>query len=367
MDRTWRRVPGGAAGPATCARVAPAGGAAAHHGAGAAPGRRGGAGRRGGGGRAAAARGARRARAANLEPEVASSTADLADITEWQIDFSSRPLIDDRKKKIWELNVCDASGRLRHAEYFPNNKVNSVTLRKALQGVAERYGAPLPERAIFFRVQMQTIISTALKQLGVETVPSMRCHELMDWLEERTATVYPAHPDFDPNAAPSLLMDVPQPTDLPEAMIGEQWEFVQFPLAGVEEEVREVEAGRAFGAVFDVAKQQVGRALGPDDLIPGVVVFSRRAKPISALHMGLEISGLRAYPERGYTVLEYGGNQGHKYSFFDKMDETLEEAVMWEKSKAELGGLHFLAVMESPEADMCTGFWILRSREPPSI
>ena len=49
------------------------------------------------------------------------------------------------------------------------------------------------------------------------------------------------------------------------------------------------------------------------------------------------------------------------------MDETLEEAVMWEKSKTELGGLHFLAIMESPEADMCTGFWILRFREPPSI
>ena len=43
----------------------------------------------------------------------------------WQLDFSSRPILDERGKKKWELLICDAERKFQHAQYFPNNKINS--------------------------------------------------------------------------------------------------------------------------------------------------------------------------------------------------------------------------------------------------
>merc|ERR1711990_871186 len=54
---------------------------------------------------------------------------------DWQIDFCSRPLRDDRGKKVWELLITDDDGSFEHAEYFPNNRINSVELARALERV----------------------------------------------------------------------------------------------------------------------------------------------------------------------------------------------------------------------------------------
>jgi len=48
---------------------------------------------------------------------------------EWQLDFSSRPVLDDRGKKVWELLVCDPSGAWVHAQYLPSNRINSTQVR----------------------------------------------------------------------------------------------------------------------------------------------------------------------------------------------------------------------------------------------
>jgi len=50
---------------------------------------------------------------------------------DWQIDFCSRPLKDDRGKKVWELLITDEDRSFEHAEFFPNNRINSVELSKA--------------------------------------------------------------------------------------------------------------------------------------------------------------------------------------------------------------------------------------------
>ena len=54
---------------------------------------------------------------------------------DWQIDFCSRPMKDERGKKMWELLICDESRSFQHAEFFPNNRINSVELSKAIQRV----------------------------------------------------------------------------------------------------------------------------------------------------------------------------------------------------------------------------------------
>lgn len=49
--------------------------------------------------------------------------------TVWQLDFSSRPILDERGKKRWELLICDEDRKFQYAQYFPNNKINSKEVR----------------------------------------------------------------------------------------------------------------------------------------------------------------------------------------------------------------------------------------------
>lgn len=162
-----------------------------------------------------------------LDPE-----ADAEGIREWELDFCSRPILDARGKKVWELVVCDATLSLQFTRFFPNTSINSVTLRDALASVATSLGVPLPDRARFFRSQMQTIISRACNELGVKAVPSRRCVSLLLWLEERYETVYSRHPGFQSGTKPLLTLDNPFPTSLPENLFGDKWAFVQLPFSG---------------------------------------------------------------------------------------------------------------------------------------
>lgn len=43
----------------------------------------------------------------------------------WELDFSSRPMLDERGKKRWELLICSPDRSWQFSRYFPNNKINS--------------------------------------------------------------------------------------------------------------------------------------------------------------------------------------------------------------------------------------------------
>lgn len=81
-----------------------------------------------------------------LDPET-----DPESITEWELDFCSRPILDIRGKKLWELVVCDDSLSLQYTKYFPNNVINSITLKEAIETISEELGVPIPEKIRFFR------------------------------------------------------------------------------------------------------------------------------------------------------------------------------------------------------------------------
>lgn len=81
-----------------------------------------------------------------LDPET-----DPESISEWELDFCSRPILDVRGKKVWELVVCDNSLSLQYTKYFPNNVINSITLKDAIVTISEELGLPLPEKIRFFR------------------------------------------------------------------------------------------------------------------------------------------------------------------------------------------------------------------------
>lgn len=65
-----------------------------------------------------------------LEAAPSSSPQDAPPTSStWEIDFCSRPLLDERGKKVWELLICDPERQFEYSEYLPNSKINSVEVR----------------------------------------------------------------------------------------------------------------------------------------------------------------------------------------------------------------------------------------------
>ncbi|XP_075478096.1 protein TAB2 homolog, chloroplastic [Primulina tabacum] len=288
---------------------------------------------------------------------------DPGSIKEWQVDFCSRPILDIRGKKVWELVVCDESLSLQYTKYFPNNVINSVTLKDALVAICDDLGVPLPEKIRFFRSQMQTIITRACTELGIKPIPSKRCLSLVLWLEERYETVYTRHPGFQKGLKPILSLDNPFPVQLPENLYGEKWAFVQLPFSAVAEEVASLQKRLAFGAGLDL--DLLGIEVGEKTLVPGIAVGSSRAQPLAAWMNGLEVCSIEADVVRASIILSVGISTRYVYATYKKTPVTTREAETWEAAKKACGGLHFLAIQDDLDSDSCVGFWLL-SDLPPS-
>lgn len=66
------------------------------------------------------------ASSSSSDPSAAAPTSNV-----WELDFCSRPLLDERGKKVWELLICDPERKFEYAQYFPNSKINSIEVRMA--------------------------------------------------------------------------------------------------------------------------------------------------------------------------------------------------------------------------------------------
>ncbi|KAL2536774.1 RNA binding [Forsythia ovata] len=293
-----------------------------------------------------------------LDPET-----DPQSITEWEVDFCSRPILDIRGKKIWELVVCDDSLSLQYTKYFPNNVINSVTLKDALVSICDELSVPLPDKIRFFRSQMQTIISRACKELSIKSIPSKRCLSLLLWLEERYETVYMRHPGFQKGSKPLLALDNPFPMELPENLYGEKWAFVQLPFSAVQEELSYLDT--RFGATLDL--DLLGIEVDDKTLIPGLAVATSRAKPLAAWMNGLEVCSIEADVAKASLILSVGISTRYIYATYKKTAETTKEAEAWEAAKKACGGLHFLAIQDDLDSDDCVGFWLLLDLPPPPV
>ncbi|KAL8542261.1 hypothetical protein ACS0TY_003214 [Phlomoides rotata] len=295
-----------------------------------------------------------------LDPETVPES-----VTDWEVDFCSRPILDIRGKKVWELVVCDASLSLQYTKYFPNNVINSVTLKNAIVSISDELGVPLPEKIRFFRSQMQTIITRACNELGIKPIPSKRCLSLVLWLEERYETVYTRHPGFQKGSKPLLSLDNPFPMELPENLFGEKWAFVQLPFSAVQEEVSALQASYGFGATLDL--DLLGIQVSEETLIPGLAVATSRAKPLAAWMNGLEVCSIEADTSRACLLLSVGISTCYIYATYNKTPVTTSEADAWEEAKRACGGLHFLAIQDDLDSDDCIGFWLLLDLPPPPV
>ncbi|MBO3457937.1 Tab2/Atab2 family RNA-binding protein [Aetokthonos hydrillicola Thurmond2011] len=283
----------------------------------------------------------------------------------WELDFYSRPILDENQKKVWEVLVCESpsdtrtkiDSLFRYAQYCPSTEVNSVTLRQALEEAISKAGEP-PKRIRFFRRQMNNMITKACKDLSIPAQPSRRTLILNQWLEQRMEEVYPNEPGYQAGTNPSVRVENPSPQRLPDALEGQQWAFVTLQAKELEE-MHEWEIG--FGEGFPLEMAQVS----PEDRIPGILIFSPRALPIAAWMSGLELAWLKFDDSQGARLLlETGFNESWIVASI-KNPQTLAEAKGFEQAKQKANGVHFISIQSDPQAESFTGFWLLQEVNLP--
>ncbi|WP_427158810.1 Tab2/Atab2 family RNA-binding protein [Aliinostoc sp. HNIBRCY26] len=283
----------------------------------------------------------------------------------WEIDFYSRPILDENQKKIWEVLVCESpldirtnlDSLFRYAKYCPSTQVNSLWLRTALQEAIDKAGeAPIKIR--FFRRQMNNMITKACEDLGIPSLPSRKTLVLNQWLQERMTEVYPQEVGYQGGTNPSVRLDSPLPQRLPDALEGQQWIFVSLS-AGELAEMPEWEIGFSEAFPLDLAQ------LAPETRIPGILIFSPRALPLAGWMSGLELAFLRIDEKQGTKlVLETGSTESWILANI-KNPTTLAEAKGFEAAKQKANGVHFLGVQSDPQAEAFAGFWLLQEISLP--
>ena len=282
-------------------------------------------------------------------------------LTIWELDFYSRPILDENKKKVWEVLVCESplsvdrepESLFRYSEFCSSAEVNSVRLKGVLEAAIAK--APnRPDKIRFFRQAMTNMIVKACQELSIPAQLSQRTFVLNQWLPQRLQTVYPAMPGFQPGTNPSVSFAKTPPQPLPDALLGEKWQFVALPVSALAE-MNEwtIDFGEAF---------PLGLAgLPPEAQVPGLLIFSARATPLAAWMSGLEVAGVRFdsdYPTR--LLLETGVND--RWNLASLSTPLVQaEATNFETAKQQARGVHFLAVQADPQAEAFAGFWLLQT------
>ena len=67
----------------------------------------------------------------------------------WELDFYSRPLLDENGKKRWEALICSSDGSFQWQRFCPADSVNSIWLKTALSdalAAADEARSPAPRR-----------------------------------------------------------------------------------------------------------------------------------------------------------------------------------------------------------------------------
>ena len=293
--------------------------------------------------------------------------------TVWELDFYSRPILDERKKKRWEILICegvqaiddDPDKLFRYSKYVSNSEVNSEQLKQALEEAIAQSGDQ-PTKVRYFRYQMQNMIKRACEEVGLIPYPSRRTLALQRWLEDRQKNVYPNEEGYQNSTSSSVSKPLQVVNPLPDALKGQQWSLVTLP-AEAFDEMDEWDIG--FGEAFPLAIAGVS----PDTQIPGFIIYSSRATPLAAWMSGLEIAAVRAGREEATNYVS--GNMDTARLLMDTGtidtwlvadlvgEDTQAEGKRFEEMKQAANNVHFVAVQESPESESFAGFWLLQSRD----
>ena len=293
--------------------------------------------------------------------------------TVWELDFYSRPILDERQKKRWEILICeglqsvddDPEQLFRYSQYVSSTEVNSDQLKAAIEAAITQADTQ-PTRIRYFRYQMQNMIKRACEETGLLPYPSRRTLALQQWLEDRQKNVYPNEPGYQASAAPSVARPLEVVSPLPDALRGQKWALVTLPAEGFAG-MDEWDIG--FGEAFPLAAAGVS----PETPVPGFIIYSSRATALAAWMSGLEIACVRAGREESTNYISK--NTATARLLMDTgttetwlladlvTPETQAEGKQFEEAKAAANNVHFIAVQDSPESESFAGFWLMQTRE----
>lgn len=285
--------------------------------------------------------------------------------TIWELDFYSRPVLDENGKKLWEVLICESPNDIarspdslfKYTQYCSSKTVNSLWLKEAIKNaIAE--SSISPRKIRFFRRQMNNMIVKACTELGITALPSRRTYALNQWIEERIENFYPQEEGYDLKTAKTTSVQYPplNPIPLPDAVRGDQgdkWIFVS--LAGADfDEMKEWDI--AFEDSFSLSLLNIST----DTIIPGLIIYSPRANPLAAWMSGLEMGYLKLEVDlRPQLRLETGLSDSWTLVNLTNK-ETVKQAQDFQTAKQKANGVHFLAVQLSPDSEAFAGFWLLK-------
>ncbi|MCC0177684.1 Tab2/Atab2 family RNA-binding protein [Waterburya agarophytonicola K14] len=283
----------------------------------------------------------------------------------WELDFYSRPVLDENGKKQWEVLICESPNDIerspdtlfKYAEYCSSTSVNSLWLREAIERAIAEAGTS-PKKIRFFRRQMNNMIVKACEDIGITPLPSRRTYALNQWIETRIDDVYPHEEGYDLKTAqtPSVQYPPLNPIALPDAVKGDRgdkWTLVSLP-ASAFDEMKEWDI--AFEDSFSLSLVNTT----PDTIIPGLIVYSPRATPLAAWMSGLEMGYLQLEKSaRSQLRLETGLSDSWTLVNLTNK-EMVKEAESFETAKEKANGVHFVAVQTEPDSESFAGFWLLK-------
>ena len=283
--------------------------------------------------------------------------------SDWEIDFYSRPIVENNGKKRWEL-IISSSKNFKTEELFlwnkicPANEVNSIWLTKSLTEAlydAKRKGWAKPSKIRFWRSSMKSIIKKSIENLGIEALVSRRTYELFDRIEFLEKEVYPQEKGYVRGVlAPTFTSSIANnPEPLPEAVRGDALTISEISIGELKSSQNwPIE----FGDIFPIQN-----SLKDKNLVPGVRLFSKdRALALSAWFSSLEPVKLQI--KENQLILEASENDKWLVTDLPQKDaEKLNEKFI--QSKYSSNGLQFISIQSTPFIKKFAGFWILRDVE----
>ncbi|MBW3041556.1 Tab2/Atab2 family RNA-binding protein [Prochlorococcus marinus] len=279
--------------------------------------------------------------------------------TDWEIDFYSRPILDENGKKRWELLITSTNDfkdkkTFKWEKICPASSVNSIWLKEALEEAineANSQGWETPSVLRCWRSSMKTMIKRAADQVGIELISSKRTYTLLEWLIDRERNFYPQQKGYiGVNLAPPSDPIKNQAIPLPEEVRGDSWSFASLSINTLREaDEWEIEFSNLI-PIKESIKENIS--------IPGIRLFSsNRSLALAAWLGGLE--PVKLLIEGTQIILEAG--QADRWLVTD-VEEEAKKAIEnnFSSSKLDADGLQFISVQKSSEQNSLDGFWMLR-------
>ncbi len=284
-------------------------------------------------------------------------------ISDWELDFYSRPIIESNGKKRWELIICstrsyETEDIFHWNKKCPANEVNSIWLTKALNEAindAKKEGWAKPSKVRFWRSSMKSIIKKSLEAASIESLVSRRTYNLFDRIEFLEKEIYPKEKGYVRGVlAPtfnSKIENSPQP--LPEAVRGDALTISEISIG----ELKSAQNWPIeFGDIFPIQQP-----LDNNQLIPGLRLFSKdRSLALSAWFSCLE--PIKLIILKNQLILE--GSENDKWLVTDLPEKDAENlSKKFLENKNNSFGYQFISIQSTPYIEKFAGFWILRDIE----